>query len=121
GFDEEPQPAPPRLEIPGCRVVPLGVSPSVQQTIQIINGQTTQSRQVTFVFRYRVEAQAPGTYRVPALTVTQGNRRASSAPANVQVGAVSTTPDMRIRLTLPERPVWIGEVFDVTLDWYLRR
>lgn len=121
GFEPEPEPRISELQIPGCEVTFLGVSPNVSTSVVISNGRRSESRQVEFVYRYRVEARQPGTYQVPAVTVTQDDRRASTRPATFHAGDVDGSSDMRLSLSLPERPVWVGETFDLTIDWYLRR
>ena len=121
GFEEDPAPTISKLTIAGCKVTPLGASPHVSSSIQVVNGRMTQSREVTYVFRFRVEAQKPGTFQVPALTASQGGASAQSRAASFRVRDISTTTDLKLRLTVPSRAVWVGEVFEVSLDLYLRR
>lgn len=121
GFEETPEPKVAPFEIPGARVTFVGVSPNVSSMISIVNGHRTERREVSFVFRYRVEVPAPGNYQVPAITVEQGTHKAQSRPASFRARDVEATSDMQIRLGLPTRPIWVGETFDVVLDWYLRR
>lgn len=121
GFDETPQPTLSPMTIANCRVTPLGVTPNVSSMLQIINGQRTESRSVTFVYRFRVEAAKPGQYVVPALTAQQGATKAQSQPARFTVRAVDDSKDMQLRLSLPDRPLWVGETIEGSLDWYLRR
>lgn len=121
GFDENPQPTLSKLAISGCRVTPLGVTPQVSSMVQIINGQRSEQRQVTFAFRFQIEAAQAGQYTVPALTAEQGGKRAQSSQARFVVRAVDDTRDMQLRLLLPERPLWVGETVDAVLEWYLRR
>ena len=121
GFEEEPQPKLSKLAIPGCRVTPLGVTPNVSSMLQIINGQRTEYRTVNFVFRFRIEADKAGQYVVPALTAEQGSKKAQSQAARFSVKSVDDSPDMQVRLTLPDRPLWVGESIDAALEWYLRR
>ena len=120
-FDEAPQPAPPDLEIQGCEVTYLGVSPNVSQQIQIINGRRSEWKEVAFVYRWRVHPSAPGRYQVPPLTVAQGTKSATSRAAAFTVQAMRGTSDMIVRMTLPQRPVWAGETFDVAVEWLLNR
>jgi hypothetical protein len=121
GFDEDPAPSAPELAIAGCKVTPLGMNPNISTSIQIINGRRSESRRVTFVYQYRVEAAQPGTYEIPALAVSQGGKRASSRPASFRVQEIATSRDMQIRLSIPDRPLWVGETFEAVVDWYLRR
>jgi hypothetical protein len=121
GFDENPQPTLSKLNLPGCRVTPIGVTPNVSSMVQIFNGQRSETRDVTFVFRFRIEAPQAGEYKVPALVAEQGSKKAESQPARFTVRAVDDTKDMQVRLILPERPLWVGETVDGALEWYLRR
>lgn len=121
GFDENPQPEPPDLSIEGAEVTYLGVSPNVSSRISIINGRRSESRDVTFVYRWRVQVPAPGSYSVPALSLTQGDKQAGSSAARFTAKGIETTADMVVRMNLPERPVWVGETFDVSIEWLLRR
>ena len=120
-FDEEPAPDPPDLTIEGCKVTYLGVTPNVFSQTVIVNGRRSETRSVTFVFRWRVEAPEEGSYTVPPLLVTQGSKRATSPAATFSVRGIETTPDMIVRMRLPDRPVWVGETFDVDVEWLLSR
>lgn len=121
GFEEEPVPPAPSLAIDNCEVTFLGVSPSVSSHIQIVNGRRTEWREVTFNYRWRVVAPAAGSYLVPPLRLEQDDIVAETPAASIDVAEVPETADMIVRLRLPERPVWVGETFDVTLEWLLTR
>ena len=121
GFAEHPAPPPPALAIDGCTVTYLGVSPSVSTRITITNGRRTEERDVTFQFRWRVLAPAAGTYRVPALEVAQGGVTARTEGANFEATTVPDTPDMIVRMRLPENGAYVGETFDASVDWLLAR
>ncbi len=121
GFDEQPEPAVSDFEIPGCTITFMGASPNVSTSISIVNGRRSESRRVEYVFRYRVEAPSAGGYTVPAIEVVQGSKKAAAQGGRIDVKELPTTRDMRVQLTLPERPVSVGETFDVTIDWYIGR
>ena len=121
GFEEEPPPAPPELAIVGAETTYLGVSPNVSTRIEIVNGRRSDWREVTFVYRWRVLAASPGQYDIPSLTVEQKGVVAATQAAKFTARELATSTDMRLSLKLPERPVWPGETFDVTIEWLLRR
>ena len=121
GFAEEPAPAPPTLAIAGCEVTFLGMSPSVSSHIQIINGQRSEWKQVTFNYQWRVVAGAKGRYAVPALRLKQDGLEAATQAATFEVGDLPATTDMIVRMALPERALWVGETFDVAVEWLLNR
>ena len=121
GFEEEPTPERPELDIDGCEVTYLGVSPSVSSRIEIINGRRSDWREVTFVYRWRVVARVAGRYTVPPLAVAQGDVEATSSTASFEATDVPGTRDMIVRMKLPDRPLWVGETFDVAVEWLLAR
>ena len=121
GFEEEPVPTAPQLVIDNCEVTFLGVAPNVSSHIQIVNGRRSEWREVTFSYRWRVVAPQAGSFPVPPLRVEQGEVSAQTRAASFTVTEVPETDDMSIRLRLPERPVWVGETFDVTVEWLLAR
>ena len=121
GFDEQPPPAAPELVIDGCRVTYIGITPSVSQKIQIVNGRRSDWREVTFVYRWQVTAPTAGRYAVPALTLSQGSKSAASPAVAFDAGDLEQTADMVVRMRLPQRPVWVGETFDGAVEWLLAR
>ena len=72
--DETPAPAQPEVTIPGARVTPMGVDPSVSSSIQIINGRRSQWKEVQWVLRWRIEVDQPGTLQIPTLAIVQGSK-----------------------------------------------
>jgi hypothetical protein len=121
GFDEQPPPEQPKLDMPNATATPLGVTPNVMSSIQIINGRRSESRTVTWSMRWRVEVSKEGTLRVPATTVTQGTQKATAPAGEVEVGVVPVADDMKLSLELPNRPVFVGETVPVTLTWLFQR
>ena len=121
GFEEQPEPQASAMEIPGCSVSFLGVSPNVSSFISVVNGRRVDRRDVTFVFRYRVMASEAGEFTVPAITLQQGTKEATTRPGTLRAREVPVSDDMKLMLVLPARPVWVGETFPITIDWYLRR
>ncbi len=121
GFDEAPPPVPPRVEIPGAKVTPLGAEPDLATSIQVIQGRMTQSVTVTWVLRYAVLVEKPGRVVVPAVTVKQGKRQATARGGELTVDAIPETTEMKIALELPARPVYVGELLPVKLVWLFRR
>jgi hypothetical protein len=120
-FAESPTPTVPSLVISGARVSPLGASPNTMRSVRIINGRREDSSQTTWALRWRVEVDRAGTLSVPELTVSQGNLRASTPAARLEVRDLPVSQDMKLELGLPARPVWVGETVPVELTWLLRR
>ncbi|CAN5738263.1 hypothetical protein BH11MYX2_BH11MYX2_22170 [soil metagenome] len=121
GFDESPPPEMPTLIMPSAQITPLGAAqPNVSRSIQIVNGHRTDSTSVTWALQWRVQIDKEGKVRVPQTTVTQGSKKATAAPGEVDVVAVPSTDDMKLTLDLPNRPVFVGESVPVTMTWLFR-
>lgn len=121
GFEGEPEPTIGELAIEGCDVVYLGVDPSVSSFVQIVGGRMTEAKSITFVYRYRVTARREGAHEVPPMTVAQAGTSATSRRAAFEARPVIETDAMKLRLVVPDRPVWVGEAFAVQVDWYITR
>jgi hypothetical protein len=121
GFAENPEPKVSGFAIAGADVHYLGMSPNVSSSIVIVNGKRTESHHVSFVFRYRVLARKAGTYQIPAITVTQGGRSAGTRAASFTAREIADSAEMKLRLVIPERSIWVGETFEAAIDLYLRQ
>lgn len=121
GFEAEPPPVPPKLELPGAKVTPLAPSASTSTSIQIINGRRIDSVTVTWVMRYRVIVERPGRVTIPAVTARQGKAQAAAQGGAISVEDIPETTEMKVALELPARPVYVGELLPVKLVWLFRR
>ena len=121
GFDEQPAPAQPALDIKGAQVTPLGATPNVSHGLSIVNGRQQQWSRVSWVLRYRVVAAKEGTLRVPETKVVQGSKSAVADAGELPVDSVPVADDMKLSLELPARPVFVGETVPVKLVWLFRR
>ena len=121
GFEEDPVPVAPALEIDGCTVTYLGVSPSVSTQITISGGQHTETREVSFNFQWRVLAPSAGDYTIPSLRIEQGGVAAATTETTFEASVVQETRDMIVRMRLPQEGVFVGETFDASVEWLLAR
>ncbi len=119
GFDNEPEPEAPTLKIKDCDVVFAGATPRTMRSISIIGGRRTVVAETSFIFRYQVTPRRAGTFQIPPLQVSQGKKTARSSQRTFSAKPVPATDKMHLVLGLPERPVWLGESFEVVIDWYL--
>jgi hypothetical protein len=117
GFDEKPAPDVPKLEIADATVTPLGATPNVSRSIQIVNGRRSDTTRVSWSLRWRVEVRKAGQLRVPETTVVQGGKKATAQAGQVPVETVPNTDAMKITLDLPNRAVFVGETVPVTMIW----
>ena len=121
-FDEDPQPEIDPFEIENADVSFMGVSPRVSSMTTIINGRRTSKRDVTFVFSYSITPKVQGDYILPQIRVTQGTKeKVSEQRVSFTAKDIAETPDMKLTVDMPKRALWVGETFDVFLNWYVRK
>ena len=119
GFAREPQPEV-SVETPSAGTLELlGMSPNVRSSISILNGRVTREETVQFVYRYRFIARAPGTHRVGPFRVEQAQLDASSSAVTLQVAAVPTSEQIRLRLVLPETPIYLRQRVRLGIEWWI--
>lgn len=121
-FDEKPQPEVLPFEIEDADIQFIAASPRISSMTTIINGKRTSKKDVSFVFTYQVTPKREGMFTIPQVVVQQGSRTASTANSvRFTASTVPMTNDMKIELQLPDRKFWVGETFEATLAWYLRK
>jgi hypothetical protein len=121
GFEEEPAP---EIEVePPERgsLVFVGVSPSVSESITIVNGQMRRTRQVSHVFEYRFVANEAGEVAIGPFRVSQGAIERSVPAVRIKLRAVPTSDAVRVALELPDGPVYVGERVPVALEFLIER
>ena len=121
-FDETPQPEVLPFDIPDAEVRFVGISPRKSSFVKIVNGHRTSKVDVTFVFTYQITPRREGLFTIPIITAKQDSKEAQSLQkVTFTAASIQTTRDMRLVLTLPNKKIWVGQSFEVTLDWYLRK
>jgi hypothetical protein len=121
GFEEDP---PPVVEAPPASsgsIQLVGVSPSVSQSITIVNGQMTRTREVSHVFQFRFVANRAGNLRLGPFRIKQGTRSATVAAVRLRVQDIPSNDDVGIELSLPPGPVFVGERVPVTVRFHIER
>ena len=121
-FDEDPTPTIAPFFIPDADVQFVNVSPHVSSMVSIFNGKRTSKKEVKFIYTYQITPKKEGLYTIPIIKATQGSKSADSQqPVSFKASAVQTTQNMLLELVMPTQKIWVGQTFEVTLDWYLRQ
>jgi hypothetical protein len=116
-----PQGSPTLPNIPGLSFAYVG--PSSQ--FSFVNGQTSS----TITHHFTVTAQRPGVYTIPGLAIEVDGKRLSSRPLKLTVSQSGTPSDTEIssgsqvafvKLALPKRDLYVGEVTTAELQLWLR-
>lgn len=118
GFAGEPDPDV-QIESPGGAELELvGMSPNISTSISIVNGRVTRVESVRFAYRYRFVPSGPGRYSIGPFRVRQGELSASAPAVAIDVVTVPESDQMRVRLELPETPVYPGQRVRVGIEWW---
>ena len=119
GFEEQPDP---QCKIenksPELQARLAGISPSVSESVQIINNQIMRQRSVVYRISYQVTADSPGDYTIGPFLVSQDGKEARTDTIDLSFNPVATDPDMKIKLGLPDRPIYPGERAPMTVEWW---
>jgi hypothetical protein len=119
GFAEEPVPEVEVAQPPRGRLVAAGVQPNVSTSIVIVGGKMRQTKEVTFVFSYRLRVDQPGPLTVGPFVLTQAGATATTRAVPLKLGAVPTDDRLDVTLELPDAPVYLGERVPVTIRFRL--
>jgi hypothetical protein len=121
GFDEDPPPVVEVAPPAAGRLDFVGVSPSVSQSITIVNGKMSRTREVTHVFQYRFVPHEPGVVKLGPFRIHQGAREARVAVVRLRIQDVPSNEDVKVALGLPDQQVFVGERVPVTVTFTLEQ
>jgi hypothetical protein len=119
--DGSPRNVPMPPNVPGLQIAYVG--PSSQ--FSFVNGETKS----TVTYNFTLSPRQPGDFTIPALAADVGGQRLSSPLLKLKVLPPNSPPPAAVnsgsevafmRLTLPEKQVYLGEVLAARLDIYLR-
>ena len=120
GLDKEPRPVCDAVQVPeGLTLTFVDATPNESSFQQRVNGRVvTSETRVVWSLDFHSVARKPGVYRIPAFTVKQNARTATTAAVQFQVQEIQIDGDMRIVLILPDGPVYPGQRAPVTIQWW---
>ncbi|MBT6275902.1 MAG: hypothetical protein HOI95_17425 [Chromatiales bacterium] len=87
--------------------------------IHIINGKVTREQSFSFVYEFRVVANAPGEFDVGPFEFIQDGHRFSSDAIKLKASDVADDGNQHIRLVLPSGKIWINQPVEVAMEWWL--
>lgn len=117
-FEENPTPEVDVSPPASGRMDFVAVSPSTRSSITIINGRMTQTKQVRFVFQYRLVASEAGAFRIGPFRVSQGGVTRTTGPVKIDITELGKSDRVRIKASWPSNEVYPGQRFAVTLEWW---
>lgn len=119
GFERSPDP---RCEVadPSTGTLTLrGIAPNVSSRVQVINGRVTREENVTYTCQYQFAASAPGPVTLGPFRVVQGATTRQTEPLALRIAKVPVDDRVRLRLRLPDEPVFLGQHVPVTIEWWV--
>ena len=119
GFEEDPVPTQQAPAPASGRLEFTGVSPNISSQVTVIGGRVTQSKQVSFVYRYRFLSGRPGKIELGPFRIAQGTTVRSTPTLKLVLAQVSSSDRLRVELGIPEHPLIVGGRQPVTLEWWI--
>lgn len=117
-FEEDPTPDVSAATPPRSRLEFLQARPQVSSMMSIVNGRVTRNHTVRFAFVHQLTANAPGTYTVGPFTVSQNGKTATTRSITLVVSDMPEAKGQRLRVVMPDQPVFIGQRIPVTVEWW---
>ncbi len=105
--------APQLPDVPGLRMTSAG-QPSTSVQTQWINGH--QSTQRSLAYRFLIDATAPGTYQIPALTMQADGVTYRTEPASITFISANNPDLMDVAITGVPEQAWVGDQINATLQ-----
>ena len=121
GFEEEPTPEPSVQTPSRGRLDLVDVQPSTSESIVIVNGRVTRTKDVRFVYRYRYLADAPGPVEIGPFTLAQAGVQRTTRTLRLQIEDLALSDRIEVRIELPEGRVFVGQRVPVALEFWLEK
>lgn len=98
-----------------------GGGPSNSTQVSIVNGRMTRQVQHGYNFNYRLAARKAGELVIPSLTISTGARSVRTRSIAMRVLPPQENDDFKLRLSLSEPRVYVGQPVRLTVTWYIGR
>lgn len=119
GAAREPEPRCEAEAPDGASLRLVDIVPNISTSVQIINGQVTRSESVSFICRYQFIAKRAGRFRLSPFRAEQAGTEIRSNPQLLDVQDVPLDPAIRIRVAVPSRSIYVGQLIPVRIEWWL--
>ena len=119
GFEREPEPRCSGAPVDGGTLDLVGIVPNVTTQVTIINGRTTRTESATFICRFVLTPSRSGNLRLGPFVAAQAGIEAKSPVYSIPVQTLTPDRRVRLKLLLPEKPVFVGQRIEVGIEWWL--
>jgi len=91
------------------------------QQFTVVNGQMSRVVRRGYVLRYQLTPKRQGILTIPALRIREGSRETTTEPVKVVVRPPAEQEDFKLRMSLSESRVYVGQPVVLTTTWYIGR
>jgi hypothetical protein len=120
-LDAEPEPSCWAEEPEAGQLTFRGIIPNISSSVRIVNGRISRSESATFTCQYQFVAPEPGSYRVGPFRMTQAGQQLEIQSRIIEVRAIPLDPRLRVRVLVPEEPIYVGQHLPVRIEWWLEQ
>ena len=119
GFVREPEPRCSATPVDGGTLDLLGIVPNLTTQVTIVNGRTTRTESATFICRFVLTPSRSGNLRLGPFVAAQAGVEAKSPVYSILVQTLTPDRRVRLKLLLPEKPIFVGQRIEVGIEWWL--
>jgi hypothetical protein len=119
GFERQPEPECSAEPNRGGALTLQGISPNISSSLKIVNGQVFRSESVRFTCHFRFVANEAGLLPIGPFVMSQGGVEKRTPPYKVEVREVPLDGRMKVRIRVPNEPVYLGQRVAIEIEWWL--
>ncbi len=102
-------------------VTEAGGGSNSSTSVSIVNGRVQQTVRRGYNVNYRLSARQAGSVQIPSLRVSSQGRTAHTQPIALEVLPPQQNDDFKLRMSLSDRNVYVGQPVVLTVEWYIGR
>jgi len=118
-FERSPEPECSADPTANGRLRLLRVVPNFSSSVQIINGRMFKQEVSSFTCVWEFTAAQPGSYRLGPFFMEQNGEKVRSQRIELNVEAVPEDPRVKLRIDMPDGPVYLGQHIPMTIEFWL--
>jgi hypothetical protein len=118
-FDREPEPQCSAEPLAKGQLRLLRIVPNFSSSVQVVNGRMFKQEVSTFTCVWEFTAAEPGSYRLGPFFMEQNGEKGRSQRFDLKLDAVPKDPRIKLRIVMPEGPVYLGQRIPMTIEFWL--
>jgi hypothetical protein len=118
-FDREPEPQCSAEPLAKGQLRLLRIVPNFSSSVQVVNGRMFKQEVSTFTCVWEFTAAEPGSYRLGPFFMEQNGEKGRSQRFDLKLDAVPKDSRIKLRIVMPEGPVYLGQRIPMTIEFWL--